>query len=536
MQQFLRSPHLRALIFRVIGHMALGIIALAVPEVGPNRFLLAAILIAITPPLAIFLYLRVSTTSRSWVEALFDLVLVVALVHLAPHLWVVTLCLGLMVALAPSLSLHQASHWLYLTFGAVLLLGMGLAAIVHEVPDWQLPLAAVLVTYPAMLYYTYTQMQRTNELRERALLMQGMTEVAGSVAHDFNNMLMGISGHAQLALTKLGPDHPARELVQEVLEGSERASLLGNQLQQFAGRNLTQKESVDVLEEVRLVARMLRSVISMPVHFHAPVEPLYVNVNISQLHQAVMNVLLNARDAMQGTPGAIEVRVIRIGPGVWRSGADTHVELLISDRGNGLVDADASRLFEPLYTTKAHGRGLGLMGVKRIMDATAGSVSITPRSGGGTDVYLRWPEAAPPAAAAVDHALHPVTPAAPVASEPLVLVVDDDEAVRAVARGMLALLGFASLEARDATEAQAIFQRRHQDITAVLLDLKMPGRDGWACLEDLREVCKETLVVLASGFNPVRELPEKAEADRHLTYLPKPFRADDLRLALQPVT
>ena len=196
--------------------------------------------------IALNLLLREQT--RNWAEAAFDLLLVITLVHLVPHLWLPAMCLGLMVTLAPSVSLHPASHWIYITMGSVLLIGMTIAALDQGPQYWELAVIAVAVTYPSMLFYTYTQMQRSNRLRERAQMVKSMAEVSGNVAHDFNNMLTSISGHAQLAIDSAS--HAGEDTVhmEEVLNGTERASLLCDQLLSFSGRTPDRPRQLDVAQ------------------------------------------------------------------------------------------------------------------------------------------------------------------------------------------------------------------------------------------------------------------------------------------------
>ena len=214
-----KSLQNKALIFRVLAHLTIAAIAIYLPSVGPNRFWLAALLLGVGTPTAIIVNRQVKSIARNWAEALVDLVMVVTLIHFTPHLWMVGMALGLMVALAPSISLHPRSHWIYMSFGAVLLAGMTLAAVIHDVENWELVALAVAITYPALLFYTYSQMQTANELRKRAEKVEGMTQLAGSMAHDFNNMLMGISGHTEVALLGL----PGRPCVsQEHAESTRR--------------------------------------------------------------------------------------------------------------------------------------------------------------------------------------------------------------------------------------------------------------------------------------------------------------------------
>lgn len=510
--------------------MALALLAVTLPDVGPNRYWLAGLLVGVGSPIAVLLNLYVKELSRNWVEAMFDLIMVITLIHLVPHLWMPALALGLMCALAPSISLHPASHWIYTAYGAVLLIGLTFAVTLHDQSGWLLPVAAVAAVYPSMLYYTHTQMRRSNELRERAQLMRGMTELAGSVAHDFNNVLTTIIGHAELARMKLPGEHDAHGDIANILRGAERASLLGRQLQSFAGRNVGRPDHVDLRAEISTMAGLLQPVMPAGVTIEITGnKPLYVLADVTQVQQVLMNVLVNAGDAMVGRDGPVSVV---LGRGAGRSAGK--VEVTIRDGGHGIPDRILTRIFDPLFSTKGDGHGLGLASTKKIMDDLGGSIAVHSQRS-GTEVTLCWDEAVPPAPVAGNPTPPAPEPPSGNRAGSLVLVVDDDASVRSVAVEMLRALDFKVLEARNAFEAEAAFDDHVAEISAVLLDLKMPIKDGWACLRDLRGTCTETLVVICSGYDPQENLPEFAREDPHLAFLKKPYRADRLAAALSPV-
>jgi signal transduction histidine kinase/ActR/RegA family two-component response regulator len=533
--QHLTRGRFMALGFRVASHIAIALIAISIPEVGPNRFWLAGIIVALGSPVAILLNLYVSEKSRNWVEALFDLFLVVTLVHLIPHLWVAALCLGLMVAMAPSISLHPSSHWIYMGFGTLLLSGMTFALVIHNVEGWHLVIAAISVTYPSMLFYTHSQMRRANELAGGEQLMRGMTEMAGSVAHDFNNMLAGISGHTELATRKLPAEHPAREDLLQVIDGAERASLLCNQLLSFAGRNLGRKERVNILVELENIAGLIGPALpdGVNIEIAEPAETLYVEAEISQLHQVLMNILLNAGEAMIDSRGPISVSLTRT-----NINETSQVSMIVADRGHGIADSVINKVFDTFYTTKKNGRGLGLAATKRIMQDLNGDISVGSRTGGGTQVHLTWPEAVEQNVKELNEPTD-LTPALEVHTDSnqrkLILVVDDDKRVRTVAQRLLNHLAYDVLLASDADEASSTFRRENKRIDAILLDLKMPGRDGWSVLNDVRKINAKTPVVICSGFNPSAAQPDIKRDDPNLSYLKKPYRAEDLAAALTTV-
>lgn len=519
-----------ALIFRVFSHVVLATLALVLPGVGPNRFWAAGLLVGIGSPIAVLINLRVKELSRNWAEALLDLIMIILLIHVLPHLWVVLMCLGLMVALAPSVSLHPSSHWIYLGFGVLLLTGMTFAMLVHDVEGWGLPLLAVAVTYPSMLFYTHSQMQHASELRRRANLLKGMTQLAGSVAHDFNNMLATVIGHAELAGFKLAGDHPAKQDIEQVVLGADQAALLCRQLLSFSGREVQPKGRVDLAAEVRAMASLLKPTMPAGVDIDITIEDdVCITAEVLQVHQVLMNVILNAGEAMIGHTGQVSIELRR-------APANDHNSALLTvrDSGPGIPRSVSSQIFEPFISTKDDGYGLGLASTKKIMSDLDGSIAIHSDNS-GTKVLLIWKEA--PAG-------QPNTPeelSAPTVSDErhplqLILVVDDDEDVRSVTINMLKHLGFDTLAASDAFQAQNILKDNFTSISAVILDLKMPIKDGWECLGDLREISQETPVVLCNGFDPKNNVQATVHEDANLHFLQKPYHADELTNVLNAMS
>ena len=525
------SLRLKALLFRVSAHVLLAVVAILLPAVGPNRFWFAAALLCLGTPAAIIVNQRVQSIERNWAEALVDLIMVVTLVHLIPHLWMVAMALGLMVALAPSIGLHPFSHWIYMGFGSVLLLGMTLAAVLHDVENWELVILAVTLTYPALLFYTYSQMQAANELRKRAEMVQGMTQLAGSMAHDFNNMLMGISGHAEVALAKLPPDHDVSNNLHKVLDGTKRASLLTKRLLSFAGRDLGQKDRINVVAEFRAIADLLRPALppNISLAFTTSDERLFVEAN-ADLHQVWMNILLNAGESMLGEEGVVDVHFSKTE--ATENSSTKQVALLISDRGSGIAQEAMDKVFDPFFTTKQKGHGLGLAVCQRIVQQLKGNIVIRERSGGGTEVLVALPEASPPLTKSETEAANETSPASDMASM-TVLVVDDEADVRTAAADLLTNLGHKALTASSAAEAINIFSVDHQLIEAVLLDLKMPDQDGWSCLQGLRKISADKPIIICTGYNPVADQPDFALNDLNLQFLSKPFQSDQLVEALK---
>ena len=512
-----------ALSFRISAHILIAVLAVTLSGVGPNRYWVAGLLVGVGSPLAILINLRLRDRSRNWAEALLDLVMIVAFIHLVPHLWMVLLCLGLMVALAPSVALHPASHWIYLGFGLLLIVGMTFGLVIHDVDGWVLPLLAVSVSYPSMLYYTYTQMHRHNDVRQRADMVRGMTRLAGSVAHDFNNLLTIVGGHVELAQLKLEENHPAKQDIKHVLEGTERASRLSRQLLSFSGRDFETTDRVDLAAEAQTVAELMAPVVpaGVRIRLEGP-EHLWVSANVSQVNQILMNLILNAGEAMVGRTGEILVS-LALKPGT----RSDRVRLSVKDSGPGIPNSILRKIAEPFVSTKAEGHGLGLAATKRTVEGLGGTIDFTSDSK-GTLVFVEWSQDVP------QHSANGVETT--TASDDIqriggkrALVVEDEAFVRKVANDMLEVLGYDAIEAADAFEALELFSAHHQTISFVLLDLKMPRKDGWELLAELREISPRVPVIVCSGYDPQENVKDRFENDPNLGFLQKPYRFDELR-------
>lgn len=520
-----RAP--RMLFFRAAGTVGCAVLALLLPEVGPNRVLVAALLAFVAAPLAIFIRLRFSIVDNGWVEPLYDLLLVVSLVHLVPDVWFPALCVGLMVALAPSIGLHPRSYFCYAALLLILLGGMSFAALQHQVDGWGLPLLSVAVVYPSLVYYSHMQTSRAVALRARAQRVDSLRQIAGSLAHDFNNILAGISGHAELAALDVPPQSGARTAIGEVLNGTRRASLLCRQLLSFSGRDLRTQQLLDLREEVDTIVDLLRPTLpaNAAISWQTAPDHLLVQGDQGQLQQVIMNVLVNAAEAAGEEGAQVAMALQRT-----TEGARELAVLEIADQGKGIDDEALASIFDPFFTTKARGHGLGLASAKRIMASLGGSIRVESELHHGTTVTLRLPVHAEPEAQA---------PIIVAERSPLpggkILVVDDEEPVRAIAREFLDTLGLRAALAASADEAVATFAEEPDAFAAVLLDLRMPGKDGWQCLEELRALRPGLPAIICSGFDP-KEGHARGRAGERVSYLSKPFRLDDLRAALADVT
>jgi PAS domain S-box-containing protein len=350
-----------------------------------------------------------------------------------------------------------------------------------------------------------TERRRANEerlaLRERlheAEKLEAIGRLAGGVAHDFNNILSAVLGFAELTLLEVAPSTAAHDAQLRIIEAARRARDLVRQILTVGRRDQPQAQRVDVAtltgEALSLVRAGIPVTVALESHIDAAAGVCLLDP--SQLHQIVLNLCSNARDAV-GDRGRIEVSVepVSVGRDLPTLRPGRYVRLRVRDDGVGMDDATRARLFEPYMTTKggSGGHGLGLAVVRGIVTSTGGAILVDskPREGTTFDVYL-------PRLSAGPSATEEREVAAPRGSE-RILVVDDERAVRAVHLRLLQSLGYDVLEAADAEAALEVLARERIDL--VLTDQTMPRVTGAELAKMIRATRPEVRIVLCSGYN-----------------------------------
>jgi signal transduction histidine kinase/ActR/RegA family two-component response regulator len=385
--------------------------------------------------------------------------------------------------------------------------------------------------------------QRTVELGEARLeqrlqetqKLESLGLLAGGVAHDFNNLLVGILGNASLVLEDLGDRPDAQARVRQLVSAARRAAELTRQLLAYSGRGRFVITTVDLSALVRELTDLLRTSLperaSLQLQLGA-VGP-YIEGDATQIRQVVLNLITNAADALGDDGGTIRasVRVVEhdaesLGRAYGRSdlAAGRYVHLEVADTGRGMDEETRSRMFEPFFSTKDTGHGLGLAATLGIVRAHRGAVKVYSEPAQGTTVQVLLPEVEGEPSA-------PWAMASPLPPEPgraaTVLVVDDEEVVRSLARAVLERAGHAVLEAADGHRALRILAEDPARIDLVLLDLTMPGMSGTDCLRELRALRSDLPVLLSSGYNEQDTIARVA--GRGLAgFLQKPYTASAL--------
>lgn len=363
--------------------------------------------------------------------------------------------------------------------------------------------------------------EETEKRSNLAQKMEAIGRLAGGVAHDFNNLLAIIRNSVQLALLELQDNPGTRRDLEVALEGTDRGAKLTAQLLAFSRQQSRATEPLDLAELVRDTLPLIRSSLlaSIVIELHASGEGAWVQGDRSQLEQVLVNLILNARDAMP-TGGRLSLSI-----GVDR--AAQQATLVVSDTGVGIPPDVQQRIFEPFFTTKSVGKGtgLGLAFVYGVVTQAGGSIRVESEPGAGTSMLVTLPISGGPALA--------VPAVAPTVSQSgdVILLVDDDPAVRSTTRRLLERLQFTVLEASNGAEALRIFEAEQDRVTVLLTDIRMPEMDGVALAKSVQQRVPEFPIVFVSGFDEI------ANEDIHgLTgaqLVSKPFASEALVTALR---
>jgi PAS domain S-box-containing protein len=362
--------------------------------------------------------------------------------------------------------------------------------------------------------------------------MEAVGRLAGGVAHDFNNLLTVITGRSQLLLLKLPPESALRRDVELVEETAHRASALTRQLLAFSRKQIVQPRIVDLNEVVRGMETMLSRLIGEDIALTTRLDPTAgcVRADPAQLEQMVVNLAVNARDAMPlGGRLTLETSYVRLDEGFARQHvglrSGPHVRLTVRDTGVGMDALIKAHLFEPFFTTKGPGKGtgLGLATVYGIVTQSGGAIRVESEPGQGATFTIDLPRVDAPADLAADPR---IPSAAPHGSE-TVLLVEDELEVRGLARDILQQQGYTVLESADGDEALRVAREHVGPIHLLVTDVVMPLMGGRELADRLRAGRRETKVLYVSGYTDDAIL-HQGVSETGTAFLPKPFTASAL--------
>ena len=365
----------------------------------------------------------------------------------------------------------------------------------------------------------------------QAQKMEAVGRLAGGVAHDFNNLLMVISGYAEVMLAKLEPDHPLREKAQAIQQASDRATTLTRQLLAFSRKQLLELKVVDVNTIVEDMERLLRPLIGENIELITRLSPEagHTRADAGQLEQVLMNLVVNAKDAMpRGGRLTIQTQHVLVGEGHRRGPTfirpGNYVLLSVSDTGMGMDKDTQSRIFEPFFTTKEMGKGtgLGLSTVYGIVKQTGGYVMVHSEEGRGSTFHIYLPQVDE---VAENHAT-PAPRAARGGTE-TVLLVEDEDSVRQLVRETLTGKGYRVVEGENGAAGLAAAAKHTGTIDLVITDVVMPGMSGREMVKQLAETRPEAKVLYLSGYTE-DAISREGTIEPGTAFLQKPFTLQHL--------
>jgi len=383
-----------------------------------------------------------------------------------------------------------------------------------------------------------TEQVRREEAVRQAQKMEAIGHLTGGVAHDFNNLLTIVRSAVDLLKNPDLPENRRRRYVEAIDEAVQRATKVTQQLLAFARRQRLEPETLDVGERIAGVSELLRQVVGPGIRIStdAPVGACQVEADLCQFETALMNLAINARDAMQGEGAlVIDCRMVDDIPSI-RSHAATKgdfVAVTVRDTGVGIPQEMQPRIFEPFYSTKETGKGagLGLSQVYGFAKQSGGTVGVQsePNAGAAFTIYLPRSQAAARDAAGEIERTPMDEASAPEALH--ALVVEDNEDVGNFCVGMMRDLGYRPDWARNAREALQALQQEGADYDLVFSDVVMPGMSGVELAERVREMRPDMPVLLTSGYSAILA----DEGSRGFPLLAKPYSAHELEKALSRI-
>jgi two-component system cell cycle sensor histidine kinase/response regulator CckA len=366
----------------------------------------------------------------------------------------------------------------------------------------------------------------------QAQKMEAVGRLAGGVAHDFNNLLTGILGYGELMLFGLQEGDPHRRYLEEIIKTTERAAALTRQLLAFGRKQIIQPRIINLNAVISGMEKMLRRLLGEDLDLVTLLEPALgaVKADPGQMDQVIMNLAVNARDAMpRGGLLTVETKNVFLDDSYAREHLEVspgpYVLLAVSDSGSGIDPENQAHIFEPFFTTKEPGKGtgLGLATVHGIIKQSGGHIWVYSEPGKGTTfkIYLpRVAEAAIPVQTAA-------ASAASLRGPETILVAEDDEKLRRVICQTLRAYGYTVLEASHGNKAIAVFKRHQGSIHLLLTDVVMPGMSGGELIERLSPFCRQMQVLFMSGYTEDTAALQSLLA-AGVPFLEKPFKMINL--------
>jgi PAS domain S-box-containing protein len=380
----------------------------------------------------------------------------------------------------------------------------------------------------------YKRAEATRNSLEQQLLqaqkMESLGRLAGGLAHDFNNLLTAIIGYGQLVVAGLGKDHRLRNEMGEILAAAYRGASLTAQLLALGRRQALVRKNIDINNTIESLSKMLGRVIGEDVElrFTPGTNLPAVNADPGQIEQVLMNLAINARDAMpSGGRLIMETRQAQFGEdhGLIHPWArpGKYVQIGISDTGEGMDSETQARIFEPFFTTKEQGKGtgLGLAVVYGIVEQHQGLLHVYSQVGFGTAFNVYLPVSDAPVEEDRDQANAPLR-----GGTETILLAEDDSALRELTRRSLLKLGYRILVAEDGEEAVRIYDTNREQIDLLVLDWVMPKMSGLDAYRHIRAGFGDVTAMFVTGYSP--QIVDSSDLPEKVTFLHKPYGLGDL--------
>ncbi len=371
--------------------------------------------------------------------------------------------------------------------------------------------------------------------------LESLGILAGGIAHDFNNLLTGVLGNADLALFDLPRTSPVRQYIKDIETAAHRAAELCQQMLDYSGRGHSIIEVVDLSELVREMSHILEASIMKKavLKYNFPENPVTIMVDATQIRQVIMNLITNASDAIGNISG-----VISISTGIIQYDSSYQFEthacenlpdgkyafLEVTDTGCGMDNLTKQKLFDPFFSSKVDGRGLGLSAVLGIVRGHKGMLSVDSKPSMGTTFKILLPasdESAKRLKTEDNEHLEWI-------GQGTVLLADDEKIVRKTGSHMLERLGLNVILAVDGRQAVKIFRERHEEIDYVLLDLTMPNLDGEQAFREMKRIREDVRIILSSGYSR-QEVSRRFAGIDLFGFIQKPYVLKELQEAISKV-
>ncbi|MDX2481394.1 MAG: PAS domain S-box protein [Desulfuromusa sp.] len=373
---------------------------------------------------------------------------------------------------------------------------------------------------------------------QQAQKLESLGVLAGGIAHDFNNILMAVIGHCELAQRRLTAESPAMEHLHQIKLATGKAADLSNQMLAYSGKGkfvvepLNLSQIVAEMEHMLAVSSSKKATLRYDLALNLP----SVKADATQLQQIIMNLVINASDAIGENSGVIAISTGSMDcdrtylQETWLDDnlpEGRYVFIEVADTGCGIEPATVPRIFEPFFSTKFTGRGLGMAAVLGIVRGHSGAIKIYTEVGKGSTFKILLPASTLPALKR-----DPEMAVTPLQETGLVLLVDDEETIRDIGKEMLSKFGFETVTAGDGEEALDIFKQQHNRIRFVLMDLTMPRMNGEEAFREFRKIDPAVKVIICSGYNE-QEVSQKFVGKDLAGFLKKPYQFSELQKKIQ---